>query len=151
MMKDEKSRAGFAHEVVMMNLAIFHLLLPVAALSSGYISIFLSLALIGSAVMIFWVARRAKQIEDVALVQTHWKLAWKRCHLLLLSYAVSSVIMLLGLLLASLQVDQNMFTIMLVVFSRIAAVPIVLMVLVLLVMETTALSQARQGEIPTKS
>jgi len=151
MMKDEKSRAGFAHEVVMMNLAIFHLLLPVAALSSGYISIFLSLALIGSAVMIFWVARRAKQTEDVALVQTHWKLAWKRCHLLLLSYAVSSVIMLLGLLLASLQVDQNMFTIMLVVFSRIAAVPIVLMVLVLLVMETTALSQARQGEIPTKS
>ena len=28
-MKDEKRRAGFADEVLMMNLAIFHLLLPV--------------------------------------------------------------------------------------------------------------------------
>jgi len=149
-MKDEKARAGFAHEMVMMNLAIFHLLLPAVALSSGYVSPLLSLALIGSAVMIFWVARRAYQTEDVVLVKTHWKLAWKRCRLLLISYAVASVIMLLGLLFASLQVDQNMFTIMLVVFSRIAAVPIVLVVLALFVMETTALSQARQGEMPTK-
>ena len=45
MMKDEKRRAGNAHEMVMLNLAMFHLLLPVAALSSGYVSILLSLAL----------------------------------------------------------------------------------------------------------
>jgi len=146
-MKDEKSRAGFAHEMVMMNLAIFHLLLPVAALSSGYISIFLSLALFGSAVMIFLVARRASLATDVEWVNTHWQLAWKRSRLLLVAYTISSVIMLLGWLLASLQTDHNMFTIMLVVFSRIAAVPIILTVLILLVMETTALSQARQGQL----
>jgi len=46
-MKDEQGRAGSAHEMVMMNLAVFHLLLPVAALSSGYLSVFLSIALIG--------------------------------------------------------------------------------------------------------
>jgi hypothetical protein len=51
--------------------------------------------------------------------------------LLLIAYAVSTVIMLLGLSLAALQADHNMFTIMLVVFSRIAAVPIVLIVLAL--------------------
>jgi len=147
-MKNEKSRAGFAHETVMMNLAIFHLLMPVAALSSGYVSILLSLALISSAIMIFWVARKARQVDDSDLVTAHWQLAWKRCRLLLIAYAVSTVIMLLGLLLASLQADHNMFTIMLVVFSRIAAVPIVLVVLALFVMETTALSQARQGIIP---
>ena len=147
-MKNEQARAGFAHEMVMMNLAIFHLLLPVAALSSGYISLFLSLALIGSAVMIFLIARKASLVDDVNLVVMHRQLAWKRCRLLLVSYAVSTVIMLLGWLLASLQTDQNMFTIMLVVFSRIAAVPIILTVLALLVMETTALSQARQGIVP---
>ncbi len=147
-MKNEQARAGFAHEMVMMNLAIFHLLLPVAALSSGYISIFLSLALIGSAVMIFLIARKARQVDDVNLVVMHRQLAWKRCRLLLVSYAVSTVIMLLAWLLASLQTDHNMFTIMLVVFSRIAAVPIILTVLALLVMETTALSQARQGIVP---
>lgn len=146
-MKGEHARAGFAHEMVMMNLAIFHLLLPVAALSSGYISTFLSLALIGSAVMIFLVARKARQTSDVELVNAHRQLAWRRCRLLLIAYAISTIIMLLGWLLASIQVDQNRVNIMLVVFSRIAAVPIVLAVLILLVMETTALSQARQGII----
>jgi len=59
--------------------------------------------------------------------------------------------MLVGLLLASIQEDHNMFSIILVVFSRIAAVPIILMVLGLFIMETTALSQARQGMFPNKS
>jgi hypothetical protein len=140
MMKDEKH-----HEMVMMNLAIFHLLLPVAALSSGYISMLLSLALIGSAVMIFWVAYKARNMDDVEFVQAHWKLAWERYQLLLIAYAVSTIIMLLGWILASVQADHNMFTIILVVFSRIAAVPIVLMVLALFVMETTSLTLAKQG------
>jgi len=147
-MKSEQARASFSHELVMMNLAIFHLLLPAAALSSGYVSILLSLALIASAVIIFWVARKALYGNDTALVKAHWQLAWKRCRLLLIGYALATVIMLLGWLLASIQLDQNMFTIMLVVFSRIAAVPIVLIVLALFVMETTALSQARQRIIP---
>lgn len=149
-MKDEKSRASSAHELVMMNLAIFHLLLPAAALSSGHVSVLLSLALIGSALMIFWVAYKAHQTNDVDFVQAHWQLAWTRYRLLLISYAVSMGIMLLGWLLASLQTDHNMFSIMLVVFSRIAAVPIVLMVLALFVMETTALSQAKQGRLPNE-
>jgi hypothetical protein len=50
-----------------------------------------------------------------------------------------------GYLFGSMQADHNMFVIMLVVFSRVAAVPVVLMVLVLFVLETTSLSQARQG------
>jgi len=41
-----------------------------------------------------------------------------------------------------------MYIIMLVVFSRIAAVPIVLMVLALFVMETSSLAQAKQGLFP---
>lgn len=149
-MKGEKSRAGSAHELVMMNLAVFHLLLPVAALSSGYASLFLSLALIGSALMIFWVAYKARQIDDAEFVLVHWQLASDRFQLLLISYAVGLEIMLLGWLLASLQLDHNMFIIMLVVFSRSAAVPIVLMVLVLFVMETSALNQAKQGLLPNK-
>lgn len=148
MMKDDKRRASFAHEMVMMNLAIFHLLLPVAALSSGYVSILLSLALIGSMVMIFWAADKARRTDDVELVQAHWKLAWKRCRLLLIAYGISIAIMLFGWILACLQTDQNMFIIMLVVFSRIAAVPIILMVLALFVMETTSHANAKQGLYP---
>lgn len=149
-MKDERARAGSAHELLMMNLAIFHLLLPVVALSSGHIGALLTLSLTGSTVMIFWIYQKARQLENSPLSHAHWKLAWYRCRLLLISYAVSTVIMLLGWLMASSQPDQNMHNIMLVVFSRIAAVPIVLMVLALFVMSTTALSQARQGELPKK-
>ncbi len=149
-MKDERARAGAAHELLMMNLAVFHLLLPVVALSSGHVSVLLTLSLTGSAVMIFWIAIKARRAEYSQLVHVHWQLAWYRCRLLLVSYAVSAGIMFLGWLLASSQPDQNMHHIMLVVFSRIAAVPIVLMVLALFVMSTTALSQARQGELPKK-
>jgi hypothetical protein len=53
--------------------------------------------------------------------------------------------MLVAWLLSSVQPDHNMATIMLVVFSRIAAVPILLMVLVLFMLEMTALSDARKG------
>lgn len=147
-MKSDQVRAGAAHERVMMNLAIFNLLLPAAALSSGYVSLFLTISLIGSAVMIFLIARKARTSTDIALIHEHWCLAWKRCRLLLLSYAVATVIMMIGLLIASMQTDQNMFSIMLVVFTRIAAVPVVLMVLALFVMSTTSLSRARLGEFP---
>ena len=147
---DERRRAESAHEMVMMNLAIFHLLIPVAAFSSGYISILLSLALIGSAVMIFSAVYKVRQTGDAKFVQAHWKLAWKRYQLLLIAYAISTVIMLFGWVLASIQVDHNMFTIMLVIFSRIAAVPIILMVLALFVLETASLTQAKQGMLPNQ-
>jgi len=147
-MKSETKRAAFAHELLMMNLSFFHLLVPVAILSSGHIALFLTLALIASAVIIFWIARKARQETDSELVQAHWQLAWRRCRLLLIAYVVSAGIMLLGWGLGAMQVDPQMQGILLVVFSRIAAVPTVLMVLVLFVLSTSSLSQARQGEIP---
>ena len=79
------------------------------------------------------------------LIQQHWHLAWRHAQWLLISYGVSALIMLVAWLLSSVQPDHNMATIMLVVFSRIAAVPILLMVLVLFMLEMTALSDARKG------
>lgn len=144
-MKTINRQATAAHEVLMMNLAIFHLLLPVAALSSGYMAILLTIALIGSLLMMFYINYRSRKAHEDDFVHLNWKLAWKRSRLLLISYAIAALIMLLGLLLAVIQPDHGMYTIILVVFSRIAAVPIVLMVLALFVMATTDLSQARQG------
>lgn len=146
-MENRFKQASAAHERVMINLSIFHLLLPVAALSSGYMVEILSISLIGSASIIAMIAWRAKSdvIED-SWVHDHWLLAWKRCKLLLIAYAISIGIMLIGFALASMQTDHNMGNIMLVIFGRIAAVPTVLIVLALFVMETTALSEARQGQ-----
>lgn len=66
------------------------------------------------------------------------------------NYSIAVGIMCLGWLISSLQSDTNMQGILLVVSRRIAAVPTVIIVLVLFVMETTALSQAKQGELPKK-
>jgi hypothetical protein len=71
--------------------------------------------------------------------------------LLLLAYAISAVIMLLGWGLGAMQTDPKMYGILLVVFTRIAAVPTILMVLILFVLSTSSLSQARNGEIPVKN
>jgi len=138
-------KASAPHEMLMMNLAIFHLLLPVAALSSGYMAVLLSLSLIGSLLMMLYINYRSQKEHEDDFIHSNWKLAWKRCRLLLVSYAIAAMIMGLGLLLALIQPDHGMYTIILVVFSRIAAVPIILMVLVLFVVATTDLSQARQG------
>ncbi|PHS25760.1 MAG: hypothetical protein COA83_04930 [Methylophaga sp.] len=150
-MKSETKRAATAHELLMMNLSLFHLLVPVAILSSGHIALFLTLALIASMVIIIWIARKAKQSHNSELVQAHWQLAWRRCRLLLIGYAISAVIMLLGWGLGVMQIDPKMYGILLVVFSRIAAVPTILVVLILFVLSTSSLSQARHGELPANS
>ena len=151
-MDNDNKRATQPHEVLMMNLSFFHLLLPVAALSSGYISIMLTIAIIGSLLTLAWIAKKTRQAccehsSDSPLVQAHWQQAWKRSKLLLIAYAISISIMLLGWLLGALQSDPNMHDIMLVVFSRIAAVPTILMVFVLFVLSTMSVARAKQGEI----
>jgi hypothetical protein len=145
-MNDDLRLASSAHEKVMLNLAVFNLLMPVAALSSGLMVELLSLSLFGSLSMMLWIYWRSHHTEFKGRwVKAHWLLAWRRCRLLLIAYFVSALIMGVGYLFGSMQADHNMFVIMLVVFSRVAAVPVVLMVLVLFVLETTSLSQARQG------
>jgi hypothetical protein len=51
----------------------------------------------------------------------------------------------IGYAIGSFQTDPKMAAIFLIVFIRIAAVPILICVLVLFVLETSGLSQAKQG------
>ncbi len=145
-MSDDIKQASLPHERMMINLALFHLLLPVAAFSSGHIGWILGIALIGALFSIGWIAWKSKYGEyDSVLIQQHWHLAWRHARWLLMSYGASVLIMLVAWLISANQPDHNMATIMLVVFSRIAAVPILLMVLVIFMLEMTALSDARKG------
>ncbi|WP_289243928.1 hypothetical protein [Methylophaga sp. UBA678] len=146
MMNNDIKEASLPHERMMINLAMFHLLLPVAAFSSGHIAWILSFALVGALVSIGWIAWKAKFGQYASVViQQHWNLAWRHAKWLLISYGVSVVIMLVAWSISAMQPDHNMATIMLVVFSRIAAVPILLMVLLIFMLEMTALSDARKG------
>ncbi len=138
--------ASLPHERMMLNLALFHILLPIVALASGLLLPLLSLALAGSLISIAWIGWYARHHAFAAdLLKQHWQLAWRHCRWLLYAYGASAFIMLLGGLLSLLQADNNMASIILVIFSRLAVVPTLLMVLLLFVLETSALAESRTG------
>lgn len=136
--------AAKAHERVMINLACFHLVLPVAALTTGYIKPLLVCALTGALLMLISQFITSKY-NYADWVKKHWQAAWARSRLLLVAYAISVFILVIGYVIGSLQTDPKMASIFLIVFIRIAAVPILICVLVLFVLETSGLSQAKQG------
>ncbi|MED5508774.1 MAG: hypothetical protein VX841_00615 [Pseudomonadota bacterium] len=138
--------ASLPHERMMLNLALFHILIPIVALASGLLLPLLSLALAGSLISIGWIGWYARYHKfAVDKLKQHWQLAWRHCRWLLYAYAVSAIIMLMGGLISLLQTDSNMASIMLVIFSRLAVVPTLLMVLLLFVLETSALAESRKG------
>jgi len=155
-MDAENKRAAYPHEFLMTNLSVFHLLIPLVALSSDYINIILAVSLGCSILTLLWIVKKAKitccaSSKDSALVKAHWQQAWKRSKLLLIGYAISASILLLGWFIASSQADPNMVDIMFAVFSWIAAIPLVLIVFGLFVLSTVSSARAKQGEFPKKS
>lgn len=152
-MENEFKCATHPHELLMMNLSFFHLLLPLAALASGYFTVLLSLALFASTCTLLWIAKKAKihcctSSEDTPLVKAHWQKAWDRCVLLLIGYAIALSILGLGWLIASTQTDPNMGDIFLVIFSWIATIPLMFFVFALFVFSTVSSARARRGEYP---
>lgn len=144
-MNTAQQQASRAHERVMLNLAVFHLVLPVAALSSDYLFELLITSAIGSIVMLVFIFIESKR-DYIDWVADHWRAAWLRCRILIIAYMVSALILLIGYLIGSFQTDHKMASIFLLIFSRLAVIPTLLCVLFLFVLETSALSQAKQGQ-----
>lgn len=155
-MEYENKCAAYPHEFLMTNLSVFHLLVPLVALSSDYIYIILAASLGGSILALLWIVKKARitccaASKDTALVKAHWQQTWQRSKFLLIGYAISAAIFLLGWFVASSQPDPNMFGILLAVFSWIAAIPLVFIVFGLFVLSTVSSAQAKRGEFPKKS
>ena len=92
---------------------------------------------------------RSKQ-ESVWFVQMHWRLAWTRCRILLVGYAVSATLILLAWLLSQISNDPRMADIIWTALTRIALMPTLIIVLVTSVMAFSAYSMAQKGELPDK-
>lgn len=141
-------QAKTPHELLMLNLFAFHLLVTPLILWLGIgmkglaLPPLLSLAVIG---YIFHRGRRAER-EGPWFVMAHWKLALFRARLLLIAYGITGV--LLGLAwLISLGAGQTQ-AIMLTVLTRVAVMPTVVMVFAVAVLESSAIYQATRGEVP---
>jgi hypothetical protein len=144
-----RTRAKNAHELFILNLIAFHLLLAPAAIALGIgewgllLTPLFSLPVLG---FIFLRARRAES-RDPWFIMVHWKIAVQRSKLLLASYGVTAAILLLVFLLTG-SVEHSMRQILITVFTRVGVMPVVITVFVCFVLESSALYQAGKGEVP---
>jgi len=137
-----RKRARQPHELIMLNLALFHLLLAVGliALEIGplglLIPVFFSTLVFG---FIYW---QGKQFDPVAewFVMVNWQLALLSERLLFIGYGL---IIGLAHLLAQGQKAEIFHTI----FTRIGVMPTVILVFVTLVLGSSSLEQISRGKL----
>lgn len=147
-MTEEAKEASNAHERFLFNLAVTHFLLPALLFNTENLWLIFSLPVLISCAFIISIMRRAAKRDQPDLIRAHWLLAWRRGRYLLISYVVSLLLFLLGLLLLQMQPDAIMRGIQLAVVGWFSLLPISLTIVVLLILETASLAQARQGIMP---
>jgi len=154
-----RRRAKTPHELSMLNLMFFHLLLGagtvVLVLTKAEIMQTIGnwgfvLPLVASLIVIAFIHLRAQRAVDHEpwFVAAHWRLAMKRSRLLLIAYTVTGVIIAGGFMIASGMDKKSMQDIVVTIATRLGAVPTLLMVMVSFVLESGSIYQAGRGEVP---
>ena len=147
--KNDLRNSRIPHNVFMLNLALFHLLMTPAAiaLDIGIAGMLVPLSL--SIATILYTRHHAKALQGnaSAFVVSHWQLAMKRYRLLLISYAVTAGLLLLGWFIAMSSPDPNMQSILQTVFVRIAVMPILVMVMICFYLESSSISQISRTKV----
>ncbi|GAB1232576.1 hypothetical protein UT4_10420 [Ferrigenium sp. UT4] len=144
-----RQRAQTPHNLFIIGLFAFDLLLTPAVIGMKIGMIGLLIPLVCSGSLLVWIGWRSRTLED-GFVALHWRLAWARGRLLLLGYAVSATLILLAWLLSQTSNDAHMGHILWIALTRIALLPTLIMVLVTAVLEFSAAAQAAKGEVPDK-
>jgi hypothetical protein len=143
-----RKKARNPHELFMLNLALFHLLLaPVSFFMVGSVkALFIPLTV--SCIVITFIYLRGRKAEQSShwFEMVHWKLAFRRATFLLIAYAVTACIITGGWLLAQ-GADQAMQDIFLTISSRIGIMPTFILVVITFVLESGSIHQAGRGEI----
>lgn len=142
-----RKQAKSPHELFLVNILIFHLLLTPAtlAMNIGYYGLLLPLFFSGLIILFtYWRSNNAESW----FVMAHWKLALRRARLLLFGYLGTAFIMLLGWLITQGMSDERMQVIMFETLMRIAIMPTLILVMVSAVLEAGSINQAQRGEVP---
>ncbi|WP_438970552.1 hypothetical protein [Methylophaga sp.] len=147
-MTEDAKKASDAHERLLFNLSVVHFLLPAILFNTEILWLIVGLPMLISTGFVLSIMRHASKGKQSDLIYTHWLLAWRRGRYLLLSYVVSLGLFLLGWLFLQLQADEVMRGIQLAVFGWFSLLPISLTIVVLIILETASLAQARQGKKP---
>ena len=152
-------RAGrLPHEIAMVNLLIFNLGLCGGILAStmlrhgsameNYRLAFVLAPLSGSLALMgysFWRWRTFKNTAAPWLL-AHWQIACRHYRFLLIAYGVCASLIGLGWLLSL--TNPNLKDVMFVALVRVAVAPLLIAIMVIAVLESSALFQANKGEAP---
>lgn len=137
------------HNLFIVGLFAFDLFMTPAVLGLKLGMISLLIPLLCSGALMAYIHWRSKQ-DTVWFVQMHWRLAWTRCRILIMGYAVSAALILIAWLLSQISRDPHMASIVWTALTRIALMPTLIIVLVTSVMAFSAFSMAQKGELPDK-
>lgn len=136
------------HNLFMLNLALFHLLMTPAAiaLDIGIAGMLVPLGL--SIATMLYTRHHAHALLHTAsdYVVSHWQLALKRYRFLLISYLLTAGLLFLGWLIAMASPDPNMQSIIQTVFIRIAVMPVLIMVMICFYLESSSISLISRTE-----
>lgn len=143
-----RRRAKTPHELMMLNLFAFHLLVTPLILFSGIGTLGLLIPPLLSGLVIAFIYLRGRRAEkqEPWFVMAHWKLAFARAKLLMLGYGISAL--LLGLAAFIAMNSTTTKAIMFTVLTRVAIMPTVVMVFVTAVLESSGIYQAGSSEVP---
>ena len=142
-----KKRARWPHDLFVLNIFFFHLLLTPATILLGIGHLGLLLPLTLSGMVIGYIFFRSRS-EAEWFVTAHWRLSFRRCKLLMAGYLGSAVIFLIGWLIAQGAQGESMQSIMFTVFTRIAVMPTLIMAMITVVLEASATGAVNRGEVP---
>ncbi len=143
-MKFEKSRALTPHQLLIFNLLVFNIFFPLMSLLNNLEKTLLPASLAVSLTVIIFIGIRAKNSHKTLQINAQWNIVWRRCKVLLIAYAISVTIEILGTIMAAINPDPKMTGIMMIAFSRIAIIPTMAVVTPLLIMSTMAMTKIRR-------
>lgn len=146
----ERKDAQSPHNAYILGLFLFDLFMTpaVIGLKIGMIGLLIPLFFSGALIAYIWMRSRSGALPW--FVAAHWKLAFRRCRILMLGYALTAVLVFVAWLLSSISDDHNMAQIMWTAMTRIALMPTLITVMITAVLEFSATAQALKGEVPDK-
>lgn len=151
-----RKKAKTPHELFMINIAVFHLLLgPASVLAinhlfgNSYAFFGLLIPVLISCLFILYTyfRKRSSERNDPWFVAVNWNIALRRYGWMFIAYAITTIILTGGWLLGLSAEQRTMQEIIFTISSRIGIMPMIIMTFVSLVLESSSLGLVVKGEI----
>ena len=144
--EQDKNDAKHPHDIFLINLIVNHILVFVGliGMATSYPYLMLIVPAI-SAIVLTYIMMRAKRSlkEDSWFVKCHWQLCAQRSKIFIIMIALMAVLLAAVMLIAGGDPKPQHYAI-----GGVVMLPVLVTVLVLIIMESDAVNQARHGQLP---